>query len=54
MWQNVDRMTLRTMSMDCVNSGACDVSVYEMMNSYPANRQAVIDAIRQSGYRRQP
>jgi len=53
-WQDVDQMTLRTIMMNCIGSGACDVSVTQMYNNYPAGRQQLIDAIQQSGYRRRP
>jgi len=53
-WKNVDLAGLRKIAMDCYGSGACDVTVPEQLNNYPASRQQIIDAIRQSGYRRRP
>jgi len=53
-WKDFDQAALRKIAIDCVGSGACDVTIYEMLNNYPASRQQIIDAIKQSGYRRRP
>jgi len=53
-WKAVDQSQLYTIMTDCIASGACSISVTDMYNKCPADRQQLIDAIQQSGYRRRP